>query len=269
MEVLVGPTFGIEVSPSTPPAKHHQVAAAAAAPTTPAQKPAAPCLFVAEEEDGGSEGSPISSRDGSGVGFGLGLVKAAEDSSESSSSIGAPDDSDEDEEDDGTVVTSSSKDAMGSLDSLEEALPIKRGLSNHFSGKSKSFGNLADVTTSVNRVKDLEKPENPFNKRRRLLIANKLSRKSFYSWSNPKSMPLLTLKEDDDVDGYGDRDDDDEDDDRSPSSSSSSVTQEQGVLLQERHSRVPKLYQRRFGATFKSQSCFSLADLQEEEECYQ
>lgn len=75
----------------------------------------------------------------------------------------------------------------------------RRGLSNHFTGKSKSLASLADVVTSSSSitVKDLEKPKNPFNKRRRLLLANKWARKSFYSWSNPKSMPLLTLNEED------------------------------------------------------------------------
>uniref|UniRef100_R7WCW9 Uncharacterized protein n=1 Tax=Aegilops tauschii TaxID=37682 RepID=R7WCW9_AEGTA len=46
-----------------------------------------------------------------------------------------------------------------------------RGLSSFFSGKSRSFANLQDVavagTTSSKDV--LAKPENPFNKRRRIL----------------------------------------------------------------------------------------------------
>ena len=39
----------------------------------------------------------------------------------------------------------------------------KRGLSNHFTGKSKSFANLSEM--EVDTVKDLEKQENPFNNR--------------------------------------------------------------------------------------------------------
>ena len=39
----------------------------------------------------------------------------------------------------------------------------RRGLSNHFTGKSKSFANLSEV--EVGTVKDLEKQENPFNNR--------------------------------------------------------------------------------------------------------
>ncbi|KAF7110540.1 hypothetical protein CFC21_110631 [Triticum aestivum] len=60
---------------------------------------------------------------------------------------------------------------LASLDALDDALPIKRGLSGFFSGKSRSFANLQDVavagTTSSKDV--LAKPENPFNKRRRIL----------------------------------------------------------------------------------------------------
>ena len=39
----------------------------------------------------------------------------------------------------------------------------RRGLSNHFTGKSKLFANLTKV--EVGTVKDLEKQENPFNNR--------------------------------------------------------------------------------------------------------
>ncbi|XP_020193069.1 uncharacterized protein [Aegilops tauschii subsp. strangulata] len=60
---------------------------------------------------------------------------------------------------------------LASLHALDDALPIKRGLSSFFSGKSRSFANLQDVavagTTSSKDV--LAKPENPFNKRRRIL----------------------------------------------------------------------------------------------------
>ncbi|KAL6350693.1 hypothetical protein AAG906_028150 [Vitis piasezkii] len=61
-----------------------------------------------------------------------------------------------------------------------------RGLSNCFTGRSKSFSNLLNVNT----VADLQKEDNPFNKRRRTLIAYKLLRKNsgFYSWKNPNSM---------------------------------------------------------------------------------
>ncbi|CAI0414378.1 unnamed protein product [Linum tenue] len=128
--------------------------------------------------------------------------KSLEDSSDrSSSSVGAPDDSDE--EDDGESnssngASSSMKKGLGSLGSIDAL----KGLSNYFAGKSKSFASLSDACLAVSQAKDLEKPEHPFNKRRRILMANKWSRRSsFYSWHNPKSMPLLTLNEDDDESG--------------------------------------------------------------------
>ncbi|XP_011044985.1 PREDICTED: uncharacterized protein LOC105140029 [Populus euphratica] len=238
MEVLVGPTFSIGGDVSStgstyvvapPPQEKHQVGVAP------------PFLFL---KDGDGDESPISSRAGSG--------SHPDDLSDSSSSIGAPDDSDEDEED-GVV---SSNNALDSLNSMEDALPIKRGLSNHFTGKSKSFTNLAEVNT-VNTVKELEKPENPFNKRRRILMANKWSRKSFYSWSNPKSMPLLTMHEEED--------DDDEDPNKGLGGAQDEDSEENPSLTQGIIAR--KLQEKRlnkFG--LKSQSCFSLSDLQEEEE---
>lgn len=52
---------------------------------------------------------------------------------------------------------------LDNLASLSAALPIKRGLSRYFSGKSQSFSSLARVSS----VADLAKPENSFVKRRR------------------------------------------------------------------------------------------------------
>ncbi|CAL5206426.1 unnamed protein product [Lathyrus oleraceus] len=197
------------------------------------------------------------------------------DSSGSSSSIGTPDDSDIENEnvspkrnrEDDEEVQSKFK-GLNSLDSLEDSLPTKKGLSNHFIGKSKSFSDLSQVTN----VDELKKQENPFNKRRRVLIASKLSRKSFYSCFNPKSMPLLRVDEDED-------DEDDEEDQgvdkevgakESPSSSCSSMeekknVQKDEVMMRQFENRMPQSYashmRLRLGS-FKSRS-FSLADLQE------
>ena len=82
---------------------------------------APPFLFL-KEEDGDGDESPISSRGGSGI--------HTDDLSESSSSIGAPDDSEEEEDDDDDdeedgVVSSKKNNVLGSLNSLEDALPIK------------------------------------------------------------------------------------------------------------------------------------------------
>ncbi|KAL0553244.1 hypothetical protein IC582_007133 [Cucumis melo] len=171
MEVLLGPpTFSIEVPPPS----------AFSGVSLPSENPSA-----AEAQNLARSGFL---RSGSGSSIG-------ENSSESSSSIGVPD-GDSDDDGGGDEVQSKRKEGgLCGLESLEKALPIKRGLSSHFSGKSKSFANLSEVI----QVKDLEKPENPFNKRRRILMASKWSRKkaSFYNWPNPKSMPLLALNEND------------------------------------------------------------------------
>lgn len=107
-----------------------------------------------------------------------------EDSSESSS-IGAASSSSSDKEGEGVgegeeVESKRGEGAFGSLDTLEESLPIKGGLSNFFSGKSKSFASLSDAAANAN-ANELAKPENPFNKRRRILMAYKARRASYGS----------------------------------------------------------------------------------------
>uniref|UniRef100_A0A803NMS8 Uncharacterized protein n=1 Tax=Cannabis sativa TaxID=3483 RepID=A0A803NMS8_CANSA len=130
MEVFVGPTFGIDVS--SPPAyvmesaqdKHASVAS---------------CLYGAGSEICLPNKTHQTAED-------------EDDSSNCSSSIGAPDDSDDDASSQGDADEVQSKFRGGSLstlDSIEEALPIKRGLSNHFSGKSKSFTNLSEAPNMV------------------------------------------------------------------------------------------------------------------------
>ncbi|MBA0694211.1 hypothetical protein Goari_004528 [Gossypium aridum] len=225
MEVLMGPTFAIDV------------AASAAAYTRDRSKDTipSPCLFIKDDE--ACPGSDARSPDLS---------------SDSSSSIGSPGDSDVEEEDDGVVSSGESKGL--SFDALEDSLPIKRGLSNHYVGKSKSFANLSDI----NSVKELQKVESPFNKRRRLLLANKWStrsrKSSFYSWQNPNSMPLLALVEDDeDTDNNSHNK---QTPSSSPPSLSSSSSEYEKIT-----STKPKLQQSNLRASFKSQSCLSLTDL--------
>ena len=194
--------------------------------------------------------------------------------SESSSSIGTPDDSDNEEEEE---VQSQLKirTGLGSLDALEESLPIKRGLSSHFDGKSKSFSDLSQMS-NLSNLKELQKQESPFNKRRRVLIASKWSRRSsFYSWSNPQSMPLLPVDEDQDYD-YEEEEEEEDDEEKArkvpsaSSSSSSSLAEEkkQEDQVQLRLNRVPESYaahmRLRLGS-FKARS-FSLADLQEHDD---
>ncbi|KAJ7964392.1 Oxidative stress 3 [Quillaja saponaria] len=52
-------------------------------------------------------------------------------------------------------------DRLRDMSSLIQQLPIKRGLSKHYEGKSQSFTSLANVRS----LEDLAKPENPYNKK--------------------------------------------------------------------------------------------------------
>ncbi|XP_062091150.1 protein OXIDATIVE STRESS 3 LIKE 1-like [Humulus lupulus] len=67
-------------------------------------------------------------------------------------------------------VQSSFKGPLDTMDGLEEVLPIKRGISKFYNGKSKSFTSLSDAT-SVSSIKDFAKPENPYTRKRKNLIA--------------------------------------------------------------------------------------------------
>lgn len=65
-------------------------------------------------------------------------------------------------------VQSSFKGPLDTLSLLENSLPIKRGISKFFTGKSRSFTSLSDAIS----IKDLSKPDNPYNKRRRNLLVS-------------------------------------------------------------------------------------------------
>lgn len=134
--------------------------------------------------------------------------------------------------------------AFGSLDSLEESLPVKRGLSNFFAGKSKSFASLADVATACAR--DVAKQENPFNKRRRLLMMSKMRRASYTSLLCPPLPSLLspahTVEE---------ADDEGEEDEQQAASAL--------PPLPHRHGSGTTLVRKQ---TFRSPRSFSLSDLQ-------
>ncbi|KAL1531320.1 hypothetical protein AAHA92_34009 [Salvia divinorum] len=63
---------------------------------------------------------------------------------------------------------------LGSLDSLEEVLPIKKSISKFYSGKSKSFTSLSDAA-SIPSIKEITKPENAYTrKRKNLLVFNNI-----------------------------------------------------------------------------------------------
>lgn len=90
--------------------------------------------------------------------------------SSSSSSIGAGEDSfssdgSEDNAGDGEIQSSLRRAPLSGLASLEDALPIKRGLSRYFTGQSKSFGCLSDALST-----SLAKPANPYARRRKNFV---------------------------------------------------------------------------------------------------
>ncbi|KDP33914.1 hypothetical protein JCGZ_07485 [Jatropha curcas] len=67
-------------------------------------------------------------------------------------------------------VQSSFKGPLDTMDALEEVLPVKRGISKFYNGKSKSFTSLADAS-SASSVKDFAKPENTYSRKRKNLLA--------------------------------------------------------------------------------------------------
>ncbi|KAJ6957440.1 hypothetical protein NC653_039403 [Populus alba x Populus x berolinensis] len=67
-------------------------------------------------------------------------------------------------------VQSAYKGALDSMEGLEEVLPIRRGISKFYDGKSKSFTILSDASSSPS-IKDIAKPENAFTRKRRNLLA--------------------------------------------------------------------------------------------------
>ncbi|OIT40243.1 PREDICTED: uncharacterized protein LOC109237041 [Nicotiana attenuata] len=87
----------------------------------------------------------------------------------SSSSIGKNSDISEgsmEKTDDSEEVQSSYKSPLNSMETLEEVLPMRKGISRFYNGKSKSFTSLREAST-----KDLAKPENAYIRKRRNLLA--------------------------------------------------------------------------------------------------
>ncbi|MBA0657805.1 hypothetical protein Goklo_010068 [Gossypium klotzschianum] len=97
----------------------------------------------------------------------------------SSSSIGRnSDDSGESPSDDDDSpepeVQSQLKGPLDTMDALQEILPLRKGISKFYNGKSKSFTSLADAA-AVFSVKDFAKPEDPYNRKRKNLLARSSS----------------------------------------------------------------------------------------------
>ncbi|CAK9858501.1 hypothetical protein BDL97_01G157100 [Sphagnum fallax] len=110
------------------------------------------------------------------VGFSPGSCSAASCSSSCSSSIfddssawssdtAADGDGQKQQQEEEEEAQSAYSGPLDHMSALESSLPIKRpGLSKFFGGKARSFSSLADVSTTS----DLEKPNNPYAKRRRM-----------------------------------------------------------------------------------------------------
>ncbi|KAL3497414.1 hypothetical protein ACH5RR_040146 [Cinchona calisaya] len=99
-------------------------------------------------------------------------------SSSSTSSIGKNSDvSEKSMENSGETeeVQSSYKGPLDAMEALEEVLPIRRGISRFYNGKSKSFASLGDAASSTSSVKELAKPENAYMRKRRNLLACSLA----------------------------------------------------------------------------------------------
>ncbi|KAL8102695.1 uncharacterized protein LOC141678526 [Apium graveolens] len=77
----------------------------------------------------------------------------------------------EDESRGDNEVQSRFKGPLDCLDSLEEVLPIKRGISSFYSGKSKSYTSLADIS-SCSSVKDIAKKEDAYTRKRKNMLAH-------------------------------------------------------------------------------------------------
>ncbi|XVE70713.1 hypothetical protein DITRI_Ditri10aG0092700 [Diplodiscus trichospermus] len=69
------------------------------------------------------------------------------------------------------AVQSELKGPLDTMDALEEVLPMRRGISKFYNGKSKSFTSLADAA-AASSIKDFAKPGNPYNRKRKNLLAH-------------------------------------------------------------------------------------------------
>ncbi|KAK9102435.1 hypothetical protein Sjap_019689 [Stephania japonica] len=89
-----------------------------------------------------------------------------------SSSIGRDSDLKENDKDDdeGDEVQSSFRSGpLDSMDALEESLPIRRGISDFYGGKSKSFTSLQDASNCYS-AKEIAKPDNAYTRKRKNLM---------------------------------------------------------------------------------------------------
>jgi hypothetical protein len=86
------------------------------------------------------------------------------------------------------------------IDICMGVVTCRRGLSSFFSGRSRSFANLLDAASAVGSARDLAKPENPFNKRRRVLRCCSVVRRAA-STTSLAALPPIAGGDDNDDDG--------------------------------------------------------------------
>lgn len=92
----------------------------------------------------------------------------------SSSSLGRNSDSSEDDSSDREEVEKNSfKGPLDTMKDLEKDLPVKKGISNFYIGKSKSFTDLADAAGAT-CVQEIVKAEDPYAKKRKDSLARNL-----------------------------------------------------------------------------------------------
>ncbi|KAK9142184.1 hypothetical protein Syun_011584 [Stephania yunnanensis] len=92
--------------------------------------------------------------------------------SSSSSSIGRDSDFKEinkDDDDDDEIQSPFRSQPLDSMDALEESLPIRRGISEFYGGKSKSFTSLQDASNCCS-AKEIAKPDNAYTRKRKNMM---------------------------------------------------------------------------------------------------
>ncbi|XP_047318254.1 uncharacterized protein LOC124921626 [Impatiens glandulifera] len=104
--------------------------------------------------------------------------------------------SDEYEDDDEEQETISSP--LTDMSTLLQHLPIKRGLSKHYDGKSQSFTSLS----SVKCLEDLPKVENSYNNKKKLKSCRSYGGLMFYSDQNPPATAATARAPCSSVEGY-------------------------------------------------------------------
>ncbi|CAA7041795.1 unnamed protein product [Microthlaspi erraticum] len=114
-------------------------------------------------------------------------------SSSSSVSIGVNSSDDEAGENE---AESRYKGPLDTMDALQEVLPIRRGISKFYNGKSTSFRSLADVESM--QVKDVGRPENLFTRRRRNHFNHRMCSRGGISKKPVKTTITMVSSSDDD-----------------------------------------------------------------------